>query len=45
LGVIEISLFVYSNFYIDYFYWFQILILAVAGGYFAFETYRDYRAK
>lgn len=45
LGVIEIPLFVYFNFYIDYFFWVQILILAVAGGYFAFETYRDYRAK
>ena len=42
-GVIEIPLFIYFNFYIKYFFWFQIVALMIVCGYFAYGTYRDYR--
>lgn len=44
-GVIDIPLFIYFNFYIKYFFWFQILALIIVCGYFAYGTYRDYREK
>lgn len=41
-GLLGTALFIYYNFYIKDFYWFQILILVVICLFFAYETYKDY---
>ncbi|MCT3575492.1 hypothetical protein [Levilactobacillus brevis] len=45
VGLVEVALFIYLNFYLQYFYWIQDLILVSVCVFFAYGTYSDYRTE